>query len=316
MSVFYVVLNKTVIMMALIAIGYLLGRKGVVSRQAGRDLAVLETRFFLPAYLFTVLSENLDAQKLRVNLGLLLFGLVFFVVLIVLSFLLSRTVRGEPLERFMAFYMLNYPNYGYFGYPVVLAAYGPEVLTQYIIFALPITLSINTYGAWLLTTRRSQSPHEKFTPKSLLALPFEVFAAVIFGALCGLLDLPLPGVVGEFFSFSAACMSPVAMLLTGLILSTLPPGKIFGSGKAYYFNALKLVILPAITGSVFYLVGLRGIYLAFPVVMSAMPVGMNVVIFSRPEQPDYQSSGVTCFISYVIALLTVPAVFGLLSLVI
>ena len=106
------------------------------------------------------------------------------------------------------------------------------------------------------------------------------------------------------------------MLLTGLILSTLPPGKIFGSGKAYYFNALKLVILPAITGSVFYLVGLRGIYLAFPVVMSAMPVGMNVVIFSRPEQPDYQSSGVTCFISYVIALLTVPAVFGLLSLVI
>jgi len=48
--------------------------------------------------------------------------------------------------------------------------------------------------------------------------------------------------------------------------------------------------------------------------MAAMPVGMNVVIFSRPEQLDYQRTGVICFISYVIALLTIPAVFGILSL--
>ena len=194
MSVFYVVLNKTVIMMALIAIGYLLGRRGIVSERAGRDLAVLETRFFLPAYLFTVLSENLSAEMLRVNQPCS--SDWFFVALIVLSYLLAHGA-GEPLERFMAFYMLNYPNYGYFGYPVVAAAYGPEVLTQFIIFALPITLSINIRR--LAADYAAQSvPTRKYTLKSLLTLPYEVFAAVILGALCGLLDLPLPGVVGGF----------------------------------------------------------------------------------------------------------------------
>lgn len=304
-------------MMALIAIGYLLGRKRIVSQGAGRDLAVLETRFFLPAYLFTVLSENLSAEKLRVDIKYLLFGLIFHMALLALAFGLSRAVRGDALERLMAFYMLTYPNFGYFGYPVIEAAYGQEVLSQFIVFALPFTLSINTYGAYLLTTRRSQpiGIKYKFSLKDLSTLPYEVFAAVILGSLCGLLNVPLPSIVRDFFSFSAVCMSPVAMLLTGFVLSALPLSKIFGSWKAYYFNALKLIIQPAITGLVLYLVGLRGLYLAFSVVMASMPVGMNVVIFSRPEQLDYQRTGVICFISYVIALLTIPAVFGILSLI-
>ncbi len=162
MDVFFVVLNQTAIMMVLIAIGYLLGRKRIVSEEAGRDLAVIETRFFLPAYLFTVLSESLSAEKLRVDIKYLLFGLFFHLALIALAFGLSRTVRGDALERFMAFYMLTYPNFGYFGYPVIEAAYGQEMLSQFIIFGLPFTISINTYGAYLLTTRRRQPMGVKY----------------------------------------------------------------------------------------------------------------------------------------------------------
>lgn len=314
MKVFYVVLGKTSIMMLLMAIGYLFGRKKVLSANAGRDLAILETRFLLPAYIFITLAQNVVPEKLSVNAKYLLWGLVFLGIVLLLSFILSRFIPGNRLDRLMAYYLLAFPNFGYFGYPVVQAAFGGEVLSQFIIFALPFTITLNTYGAYILTTQRNADGKKaSFTFKNLRSLPLEVLAAVLLGLLVGLLRIPLPGVITDFFEFSSACMSPISMLLAGLILSALSLGKLFNSLRAYIVSALKVIILPLIIGAAAYLCGLRGFELIFPTVLCCMPVGMNVVIFSRPEQPDYTSSIVTCFISYIFALPAVPVIMALIT---
>ena len=73
--------------------------------------------------------------------------------------------------------------------------------------------------------------------------------------------------------------------------------------------------MPFLTGLLAYAMGLRGYSLIFPVALNCLPVGMNVVILSRPEHPDYTSSTVICFISYIFGLLGVPLMIALVSAV-
>ncbi len=318
MNVFTTVLNITAIMIALMAIGYFLGRKKLVSEQAGRDLAVLEVKLFLPAYLFITIATNVAPDKINENIQFLFYGVIFLAVMLPFSFLISRPYPGDRAAKSMFFYLMLYPNLGYFGYPVIEAAYGQEALAKYIIFVLPFTFAVNTHGAFMLTSRNREGEKEKknkFSLKTLKAIPLEVVLAVILGTAFGLLGIKLPEIVSGFFSFTGACMSPVSMLLAGFILSSLPPQRLFNLGKSYKVNSAKLLLMPIITFAILYFSGVRGYLLAFPVIFNALPVGMNVVIFSRPEQPDYVSTGVTCFISYILAILTVPLTFGILSFV-
>lgn len=315
MSIFNTVLNTTAIMLTLMAVGYLFGRLRLVGERAGRDIAALEVRLFLPAYLFVMLAGNVVPSKIAENAEFLLWGLVFLLAMIPLAFLLSRLAARDKLSRLMLFYILLYPNFGYFGYPVIEAAFGGEALASYIIYVLPLNIAVYTHGSFLLSSAGAKGEKRRFTAQNIRGLPWEVLISVVLGITVGLTEFPLPRFVYDLLNFTAACMSPLSMLLAGFILSALPPGKLFSSLSSYLTNALKLLALPALCGSVLYLAGVRGMFLAFPVIISAFPVGVNIVIFSNPERPDYVSSGVTCFISYIPALISVPAVIWILSLI-
>lgn len=317
MSIFNTVLNTTAIMLTLMAVGYLFGRLKLVGERAGRDLATLEVRLFLPAYLFVMLAQNVVPSKISENVEFLLWGCVFLAVMAVVSYVASRIIPGDKLFKIMLFYILLYPNFGYFGYPVIEAAFGREALAQYIIYVLPLNIAVYTHGSFLLSSAgtKAEGGKSKFSAKNLKGLPWEVLISVALGIAVGLSGLKLPGFVYDLLNFTGACMSPLSMLLAGIILSALPLRKLFSSLSAYFVNSLKLLVLPALCGVILYFAGVRGMFLAFPVVITSLPVGMNVVIFSKPDRPDYVSTGVTCFISYIPALLTVPAVIWILSLI-
>lgn len=314
MAVFEIVLNKTVIMMALMAIGYFFGRKGIVSENAGRDLAVITTKFFLPAYLFHTLAKNIAPDALAENAVYLARGTAFLALIMLVSFGISRLVPGDRLTKLMTYYMLSFPNIAYFGYPIIQAAYGDVALTQFIIFALPSVIVLNTYGTYILTAKRSNAAlNTRFSAKNLRSLPFELLIGVALGMLVGLVQIPLPAAVSGIFEFAAQGMSPLSMVLAGVILSRQPLSRLFRLPHAYLACTLKIFILPAIIGAVAYLLGLRGHHLIFPVAMTCLPVGMNVVVLSRPEHEDYTTTAVVCFISYIFGLIGIPTVIALAS---
>ncbi len=316
MVVFLAVLNKTVTMMVLLALGYLLRRRGAVSDKAARDLGALETKLILPTYIFITLARAATPDKMAGNAKLISLGVALIAFMILTASVASKIFPGSRVEKIVFYYILVFPNFGYFGYPVVRAAFGEEGLAQYVLFALPFTIGIYTYGAYLLTSKREQIPGKRGSfLASFRSLPIPVLVAVILGLAVGLLRIPLPAMVTDFFDFTSACMSPLSMVLAGFILAALPLPKLFCSGKGYVISIIKLIIQPALVCGVAYLCGLRGFELIFPTLLAATPVGMNTVIFSKPENEDYTSTVVTCFTSYLIGLITVPLVIALASLI-
>ncbi len=316
MAIFNVVLVKTAIMMVLMVIGYIFGRKRIVSENAGRDIAVLTTRFLLPVYIFNTMVKHVSPESMSQNMTYFLLGIAFLVINIILSLVISRLLPGAPINKLMTYYILTFPNISYFGYPIIESAFGSEVISQFIIFSLPCVLTLNTYGTYLLTSKRSSindNQKSRFNIKQLRSLPFELLIGVVLGIVIGLLQIPLPSPITAFLDFTSVCMSPISMILAGLILSIHPLSTLFRAWRPYIVSILKIFIIPVITGAIAYAAGLRGYSLIFPVAINCMPVGMNVVIFSRPEYSDYTDSTVICFISYIFGLLGIPLIIALVS---
>jgi len=77
-----------------------------------------------------------------------------------------------------------------------------------------------------------------------------------------------------------------------------------------------LIGIPALIGGVLFLLGVRGMYLALPVMLLAMPLGLNLVVFPESMGIDASGNAKMCFVCNMLTICVIPVVFALLSQVI
>ena len=202
-------------------------------------------------------------------------------------------------------YAFTIPNYGYFGYPVVEGVFGTEVLSQLMIFGLPMSIVCNTYGYLLFVKDR------KLTLLEILKMP--LILSVILGCALGLSGLELPGLVNDVLSGAAACMSPASMLLAGFVLGGFPLKDLMKGKLSYAMTAIRLIGMPLLFAGVLWLLGVRGMYLALPVMILSMPLGLNLVVFPESMGVDASRNAKMCFVCNLFTVVVLPFTFALLS---
>ncbi len=318
MEVFLTTLEQVVILLLFIIIGFFLRKKNYVGENASKMLATLEMLIFMPASTFSALSSSVTVEKFTEYLMLFLYGCIFLVVAIALAMIFARLFSKDKEKRNIFTYALAFSNSGYFGYPVVEAVWGSEMLAMFIFFSIPFSIAINSFGMYILTkdytpkneALRENPPAEKPKKRNRLAFLYSpVMISTYLGIIVGLLPFTLPQVVNTAVSTAANCMSPVAMLLTGVVLATVPLKKLFGAPVPYLVGLIRLIVLPVLVGGVSYLLGLRGTTLILSTAMFSLPIGMNVVVFPESVGKDSPFGASICFISYILALIAIPLVF-------
>jgi predicted permease len=105
----------------------------------------------------------------------------------------------------------------------------------------------------------------------------------------------------------------MAMLLVGFVLGSFPFRELFRSTAAYVVSAIRLVLIPSLFGIPLWLLGQRGDSLILPLVMTALPVGMNVVVFTEANGIDNKEYSRICFISCMMAAFIIPIAFSLIA---
>lgn len=296
-----------------IGIGFILRRSKLLPENTSKGLSLLETFVFLPALIFNNLSTNVQIEKLTSYSVMVIGGVVFLVgVLIIAKLFTTIFMKGRPKDEYGTYmYMFAFANYGYVGYPVIEGVFGSEMLTKMILFAVPFTFAIYTYGAILLS---GDGASKKFTiPKKMIP----ILCALALGVLVGLTGVKLPTVVTGMTGALKGCMSPVAMIMTGFVLGSLNFKQIFTSARAYLVSIVRLVIIPVIfIGALLLLrvfVDVPGELMIIPLFIASMPIGLNAVIFIEANGKDSSDNARMCLISYILAFITVPIIMAFLS---
>ena len=69
---------------------------------------------------------------------------------------------------------------------------------------------------------------------------------MLIGMAVGLLNIDLPKWTLSLINVSGDCMSPIAMILTGVVVSSISLKKTFTNVRIYIVSIIRLIIMPVL----------------------------------------------------------------------
>lgn len=308
MAVFLSTLNQIAFLLLLIAIGYVIARLGIVDASAAKLLSTLENYVFIPALVLGTFMQNFTLQQISTVGQFLLCGLVVIVVTIPVAVLGARLCSKDSYTRKIYTYGLAFSNFGFMGNAVVKALF-PEVFMEYLIFVLPFWFFIYLWGVPTLLIPAGEG--KRRLKDRLRPLLNPMFVAMIAGVVLGIVNLPIPTFVQSAVTTLGDCMSPIAMLLTGMTIAKLDLKPILTNISIYAVSVIRLLIIPVVAIFLLKLIPMSYELALCTVCALAMPLGLNTVVVPSAYGKDTSVAAGMALISHVLSGITIPVVFWL-----
>ena len=140
-----------------------------------------------------------------------------------------------------------------------------------------------------------------------------VIITMAVGMALGLSGLQMPALVSDILGKGSACMGPVSMLLTGIVISEYKLKEILGDKKIYIMSALRLLVIPVVIGVILGLFADKEL-VRTAVLLYALPCGLNTVVFPKLVNENCKIGAGLALVSHLAACLTIPLVFWLFQL--
>ncbi len=304
MQIVSITINQLINMFFFMAIGYIFRKKGILDIHAGGALSRLIVNVFMPAMVVRSFSRDFKLDVITDKLMIVLLSCVVLLVTSVLAVYLARLFSKDRGTQGIYMYSFTIPNLGYMGYPLVGAIFGEAALLDTMVYCLSYNVFIYTIGMQVLTSQRSKSVLGLLTNPTIVAM--------LVGAVLGLCDITLPNTVIGILDTATACVSPCAMILTGTVFARLDVKSMFVSWRSYAASAIRLLGIPLVALAILKLCGVPQNWILPCVAILAMPLGLNSVIFPEAYGGDSESGAKVCFMSAILAVVTIPIVFSLL----
>ena len=322
MQTFLGTLNPMLMLFACIAIGFILKATGILSDEAGKTIAKLETWVFCPALSFITMAKYCTVESLSTHSVNVIFACFVVTLSLVIAIPLAKafTKRSKD-ERGVYEYALAVANFGYMGDSVVLAVFGNKFLSFYKLFTLPGTIVIYIWGIGRLVPK---SQNNGGTLKRLFNAPM---VAMMLGMVVGLSGLGnhLPTFVESTFNSLSACMGPMAMLLAGFTMARFNAIEMIKDKKVYMATIFRLIIIPVVIVSTLF--GVKELcalildkqfdnsvlYLTFFYV--ATPFGLNTIVFPEAYGGNPKTGASMALISHAFCIITIPLLYALMTFI-
>ena len=233
-----ILLQQTIIMFALMLLGLLLSRRGMITEQGSRDLSNVLLYAVIPCVILRSYMSEFSTEKLRAMGLSALIAVIAFAASIAVAYLTCGT--RHRIENFA----VAFGNAGFIGIPLVTAVFGPEAAFYVVSFSTFANLLQWTYGIVIISGKK-----ETMNLRMVFVNP--VFISMVIGIALFVLQPTLPTVVTGTIGYIADGNTVLAMIILGYYLSKVQLRGLFADARLYLFSALRLLVVPAVTILVF-----------------------------------------------------------------
>ncbi|MGW0392690.1 AEC family transporter [Streptomyces sp. NPDC003042] len=288
--------------------GVLLARRKTVPAEASKAFADYAFLFAVPCYLFgNIYASDLGALFDWRAIG----GYAAAAALAVLAVALGAAAYGIREPRAVALRVMAgvQVNTAYFAVPVFITVFGtaapifPVLLFQVCVLSL-VVISVMELGR---EGAADTGPATRLTRAVLASLATPLVLACNAGILLNLLSVRVPAVVLDGAAFVGDSASPVALFALGLHLGGLGLDIRGTSREELALIAFKCLAFPllawVVCGALF---GVRGEWLAYLVLIAAMPTPQNLFVFAQRYDIGVDLSASLVIKSSVVSLLLLP----------
>jgi malate permease and related proteins len=205
-------------------------------------------------------------------------------------------------------------NLAYIGLAIVFNAYGDDGLTRAGIllgFLVPV-LNLFAILALVLPQQKQQTNFKEII-KEIVSNPLII--ASLVGILWSFFQLPMPTILDRTLNIATGMTLPLALISIGGSFSL---AKFKGEiGKAVLATAMKLLVMPLITGLLMLLFNVTGLDFAIGLLMAGTPTAVSTYIMASRMGADSDLAGTIVMmatavsaVSYTILLLCLKS-FGI-----
>ena len=309
MNIFSTTLNQTLFLFGLIVIGYILVKTKVLPESSASILSKLENTVFIPALVMKTFIEYFTIERISVAWILLLCGFLLILIVAPLSILVSKLASKDTYIQKIYIYGLTFSNFSFMGNAIVSSLFG-DIFFEYLIFTLALWMLIYLWGVPRLLLYDSDK--KQTFKENIKSFINPMFISMIVGMIIGLVKIPMPNWIESIISVSANCMSPIAMLLTGVAISFISLKDTFRNIRIYLLCFVKLIIMPLLFIGITYFLKLPSTVYLCSLCVLAMPFGLNTIVIPSAAGKDTSVAAGLAVVSHLLSCITIPVVIMLI----
>ncbi len=309
---FYQSVSGVLVILGLIAVGYVLAMRGWFSEETSKFLSRLVTQVALPCYMVVTIVDRFSARDLLAMLPNLRFPVLSMVILLALAMALAQFFAVDASHRGLFVSMFFNSNTVFVGLPVNQALFGDGSIPYVLVYYMCNTTFFWTLGIYLIQRdgdRRSQLRLGDSLKK--------IFSPPLLGFLVGmalvLLGIRLPKVLLTDLTYLGNLTIPLSMLFIGIAIARAGLTHL-RLGKDHILILLgRFVMAPLVMAGILALVDAPTLMKQVFIVQSAMPVMTNAPVVAKLYGADSQYAAVMVAETTLGMLLVVPILMALIG---
>lgn len=303
----FIAFNQVAVMYSLMAVGYILAKKKMLSDEGTKQMTSLLLYIVAPCVIITAMQIEFDISKAR-GIGI---SFVFAVIVHLTGIVVARVFIGKKREerRLIERMSLVISNLGFMGIPLVMAILGSEGVFYVAAPMAVMILVMWTYCVVLLTGEK-----KSISGRQILKNPGII--ATVLGIAVFVSPVKLPNVLNTAIGNIAALNTPLGMMVLGTYLSRVNIPDLLSNKRFYYLSFLRLLLIPAI---IILLLIVTGLYKLNPdgeviamtnIIAYSCATGVVASLFPAMFGMDKEyGAGIVAF-STLVSIVTVPAVLA------
>ncbi len=323
MTTFYATLTPMLMLFLCMILGYVCKKTKITPDNTATVLSKLENYILVPALIINTFMTYCTVASIRDQYRLILYSLLALVFALAISLPLSRVFAGKDAYRRNIYkYALTFGNFSFMGNAIVPAIMGEAALYQYMLYILPLNIAVYTWGLIILIPREAKKKEDGSAPspikEAMKNLLNPIFLSILVGVVLGLCNVKpflvakVPFVTNTISSL-AACMGPLAMVLTGFVIGGYHLPTLLKNGRVYIASALRLLVLPVLFMAVLHLLGADKLTLTLTLFAFGTPLGLNTVVFPAAYGGDTSCGASMAMISHTFCVVTIPILYTVLT---
>ena len=296
--------------------GYIIVKKGLVSRDSVTDLARLVLYLPLPALAFVSMFDRFEASRLIEAAAVPLSCIILFGIAGLIG-LAGAFLLGIEKENRSAFYAMSiFGNSGYIPIPLVMGILpeqkAEEAVVLIFLFIMAFSPFLWSVGVFLV----AKKPDVKFPVRRMISPPL---VGILGGLSCAFI-MPVRDFLengGSFLLESLRLLSkatvPMVMVILGGILAGMKVKR--GLNKKFIAGVftVRMLILPGVVIPILYFLPLPNMVKFVIAIESMVPSATNLVVIARTYHRPADLISMTIFTTYLLALITFPIIIFIVT---
>ena len=303
MELVTILIRQVSMMFIMMAIGYFLYKKQMVSNQGAKDIGKILLNLVVPI----IVISNFCIERNSENTKALIDSTIVTIICMAIATIISALVfhSRNSIDEFSA----TFSNAGFIGIPLIQSSIGDRGVFYVSIMIVLVGLLQWTYGVYAITNDKKYINASK-----LISNPMTI--SVIIGIILYALNIKLPAMANSLMSSFSALNTPLAMVVCGVYLAQSDLLSALKNKEVYFVTLMRNVVIPLITLLILKIVNVGNLQINLAILMaSACPVGLNVSVFAQQYNKDYQRGVENVCVSTIFSIISIPLVVYLATIV-